>query len=160
MGKINEKDLLDEIRFDIKVKDLIKARLVLSSLAEVSKTTQKQALFEVSQADDDFSIPLLSSFLINNPKVAESFPQLKETMFSKILEKPEILLDLLGKAKNSHERSFLAEVVGNIRLKESTPVLIDILSKEAYLTIRFGCLSKICQTEFFHHLLGEHYAGY
>ena len=51
MANINEQDLLDEIRFDIKAKDLIKEKLVLSSLEHVSRETQKQALFEVSQAN-------------------------------------------------------------------------------------------------------------
>ena len=35
MGNINEQDLLDEIRFDIEVKDLLKAKLVLASLEKV-----------------------------------------------------------------------------------------------------------------------------
>ena len=99
MVKINEKDLLDEIRFDIKEKDLIKAKLVLSALEHVSRKTQKQALFEVSRAEDDFAIPLLAGVIVENPDVTESFPQLKETLFSKILDGPEILLDLLLKIK-------------------------------------------------------------
>ncbi|MGB5993548.1 MAG: hypothetical protein WBG61_14585, partial [Desulfobacterales bacterium] len=63
MAKINEQDLLDEIRFDIKEKDLIKAKLVLSALGHVGRKTQKQALFEVSRADDDFAIPLLAGVI-------------------------------------------------------------------------------------------------
>lgn len=39
MADINEQDLLDEIQFDIKEKDLIKGRLVLSSLGTVSRPT-------------------------------------------------------------------------------------------------------------------------
>ena len=64
MGKINEQHLLDEIRFDIKQKDIIKASLVLAELDNVGLDTQKKALFEISRADDDFSIPLLAGFVI------------------------------------------------------------------------------------------------
>ena len=98
MNKISEKDLLDEIRFDIKAKDLLKARLVLASLEKVSRKVQKQALFEVSRADEEFSVPLLVDFITNNPRVAGSFPQIRETMFSKILDRPGILLDLISAA--------------------------------------------------------------
>jgi CheY-like chemotaxis protein/HEAT repeat protein len=130
MAKINEQDLLDEIRFDIKKKDLIKARLVLSALGHVDRNTQKQALFEVSRSGDDFAIPLLAGVISENSDVSESFPQLKETLFSKIIDSPEIILDLLSKTKESSVRSFLAEAAGEIRLKEAVPILLNILSNK------------------------------
>ncbi|MFH1993807.1 MAG: HEAT repeat domain-containing protein [Pseudomonadota bacterium] len=130
MGHIKEQDLLDEIRFDIKVKDLLKARLVLASLEQVSRKVQKQALFEVSRAENDFAIPLLAGVIANSPNVHESFPHLKETMFSKILENPEVLLDLLSNGKDLRSRTFLAGVAGEIRLEKAVPILLDILTKE------------------------------
>ncbi len=135
MAKINEQDLLDEIRFDIKEKDLIKARLVLSALGHVGRKTQKQALFEVSRSGDDFAIPLLAGVIAENPDVSESFPQLKETLFSKIIDSPEIILDLLSKTKESSVRAFLAEAAGEIRLKEAVPILLNILSDKADVKI-------------------------
>ena len=72
MAKVNEQDLLDEIRFDIKEKDLIKARLVLSALEDVSKKAQKEALFEVSRTEDEFAIPLLAGVICNSPNVSDS----------------------------------------------------------------------------------------
>jgi CheY-like chemotaxis protein len=130
MGTINEQHLLDEIRFDIEAKDLLKAKLVLASLEHVSRSTQKRALYEVSQASDDFSIPLLAGVLANSPNVSKSFPQLRETMFSKILDSPEVLLDLLSKSESPVDKAFLTEVAGEIRLAKATSTLIDILSKE------------------------------
>ena len=135
MAKINEQDLLDEIRFDIKKKDLIKARLVLSALGHVGRKTQKQALFEVSRAADDFAIPLLAGVIAENSDVTNSFPQLKETLFSKIIDSPKILLDLLSKTKESSIRAFLAEAAGEIRLGEAVPVLLNILTNEADVKI-------------------------
>ena len=110
MGNIHEQDLLDEIRFDIKENDLLKARLVLSSLEHVSRKVQKQALFEVSRANDNFAIPLLAGVIANSPEISESFPQLKETMFAKVLDSPEVLLDLLSNAEDSVNKAFLAEI--------------------------------------------------
>jgi len=135
MARINEQDLLDEIRFDIKKQDLIKARLVLSALGHVSRKTQKQALFEISRTADDFAIPLLAGVVATNSDVTESFPQLKETLFSKIIDSPEILLDLLSKTKESSIRALLAEAAGEIRLGEAVPVLLSILTNETDVKI-------------------------
>ena len=135
MAKINEQDLLDEIRFDIKKKDLIKARLVLSALGHVGRKTQKQALFEISRTADDFAIPLLAGVIAKNSDVTESFPQLKETLFSKIIDSPKILLDLLAKTKESSIRALLAEAAGEIRLGEAVPVLLNILTNETDVKI-------------------------
>ncbi|MEJ2657303.1 MAG: HEAT repeat domain-containing protein [Desulfobacterales bacterium] len=135
MTKINEQDLLDEIRFDIKEKDLLKAKLVLSALGHVGRKAQKQALFEVSRAGDDFAIPLLAGVIAEHPDVIESFPQLKETLFSKIIDSPEILLDLLLKTKESPIRAFLAEAAGEIRLGKAVPVLLNILNDKADVDI-------------------------
>ena len=130
MGKINEKDFLDEIRFDIKKKDFIKAKLVLASLDKVSKETQKLALFEVSRAEDDFAIPLLVGVITENRNISDSFPQLKEVMLSKILDNPNVLLNLLSETKESKSRAFFAEVAGEIRLKKAAPILLEILKQE------------------------------
>lgn len=135
MATINEQDLLDEIRFDIRKKDLIKAKLVLSALGDVGRKTQKQALFEVSRADDDFAIPLLAGVIAEYPDMTESFPKLKETLFSKILDSPRILLDLLAETKETPTRMFLSEAAGEIRLKEAVPVLLKILAEETNVNI-------------------------
>jgi CheY-like chemotaxis protein len=135
MASINENELLDEIRYDIKVKDLLKARIVLSSLEHVSRNAQKQALFEVSRTDDDFAIPLLAGVIAKSPDVSESFPQIKETMFSKILDSPEILLDQLSREEDPLNKAFLAEVAGEIRLEKAAPMLIRMLTKEEDLKI-------------------------
>jgi HEAT repeat protein len=135
VAKINEQDLLDEIRFDIKKKDLIKAKLVLSALGHVGRKAQKQALFEVSRADDDFAIPLLAGVIAEHAEVTEPFPKLKETLFSKIIDSPQILLDLLSKTNETPVRMFLAEAAGEIRLKKAVPVLLKILAGETDVKI-------------------------
>ena len=135
MAKINEQDLLDEIRFDIKEKDLIKARLVLSAIEHVDRKIQKQALFEVSRSEDDFAIPLLAGVIAEKPNVTMSFPQLKETLFAKVIDSPGVLLDLLLKTKESSTRAFLAEASGEIRLPKAVPVLLDILDSESDVKI-------------------------
>ena len=51
----------------------------MASLGHVDRKTQKQALLEVTRADDDFAIPLLAGVISQNPEVTQSFPFIKET---------------------------------------------------------------------------------
>jgi CheY-like chemotaxis protein/HEAT repeat protein len=130
MVDIDAQDLLDEIKFDIKEKDLIKGGLVLASLGHVDRKTQKQALLEVSRADDDFAIPLLASVISQNPEVTQSFPFIKETLFSKVMASSQVLLDLLSNKQTLPERTLLMEMAGEIRLQKAAPVLLEILAGE------------------------------
>jgi CheY-like chemotaxis protein len=109
---------------------LIKAGLVLSALGHVDRKTQKQALFEVSRAEDDFAIPLLASVIAKNSDLTESFPHLKDTLFSKIIDSPDILMDLLSITKENPIKAFLIETTGEIRLERAVPILIDMLNNE------------------------------
>ncbi|MDA8139230.1 MAG: HEAT repeat domain-containing protein [Desulfobacteraceae bacterium] len=131
MPDFTDQDLLDEIRFDIKARDRRKAELVLAALKDVQRDTQKKALFEVSRADEEFSIPLLAGLFVNAPDIAKSFPQLKETMYSKMLSRPDVLRELLLKEANPNVRAFLAEVAGQIQLAEAAPALMDMIGSES-----------------------------
>lgn len=128
MEDIKDQDLLDEIRFDIEVKDLRKARLVLAALEYVERDTQKRALLEVVKADEEFAIPLMTGVFVNSPNIAKSFPQLKETMYAKILSRPDVIQNLLLLEPDPKAKAFLADVAGEIRLEETVPILLDILS--------------------------------
>jgi CheY-like chemotaxis protein/HEAT repeat protein len=130
MGKINEQHLLDEIRYDIEHKDIIKARLVLAELDSVGPETQKKALYEVSRAEDQLCIPLLAGVIGNNMAIVETFPQIKETMVSKILDNPDVLLELLSGRGDTISRMILIETAGEIQLNNAGEKLLDILKKE------------------------------
>jgi CheY-like chemotaxis protein/HEAT repeat protein len=135
MAKINEQHLLDEIRFDISVKDLIKGKLVLAALGHVSRETQKQALNEVLAADDGFAIPLLAGFIAGNPELANSFPHVRDALFTKILHNPDTLLDLIAKTKDIPVITLLSEIAGEIRIENSVPILLDLLNREKDLKV-------------------------
>lgn len=143
MVDFTEQDLLDEIRFDIKVKDRLKAELVLAELKHVKRETQRKALFELSRADAAFSIVLLAGLFVNSPDIAEAFPQLKETMYSKIVSRPDVLQDLMLKEPNPNLRAFLVQMAGRIQIKEAAPVLLDILSSESDPAIRMSAIVSL-----------------
>lgn len=130
MGKIDPHDFIKELRFDIKEKDALKAKLVLSHLNEVDLATQKMALFELSRADDAFAIPLIVEVLVRKPDMNEAFPALKETLYAKAMDHPQVFLDLLMREMKREVRLILVEVAAEIRLEEALPVLMGILNEE------------------------------
>ncbi|NLA75176.1 MAG: response regulator [Deltaproteobacteria bacterium] len=143
MSKINEQHLLDEIRYDIEHKDIIKARLVLAELDSVGLETQKKALFEVSRAEDKFSIPLLAGVIGNNMAIVETFPQIKQTMVSKILDNPDVLLDLLSGSMEATSRMVLIETAGEIQLNSAAALLMDILKEESNPTVLSAAVTSL-----------------
>jgi hypothetical protein len=63
MADINPTDFVEELKFDIKTHDLIKARLVLEHLEQMDQGTQKLALLCLSRAKEEFVIPLIVGLL-------------------------------------------------------------------------------------------------
>ena len=96
MTKVNSKEALKELLFNIQQKDLIKARLVIEHLAHIDPATQKRMLFELSKSDDDFAIPLLAYLIHCHPEITDEYPTLNELLLSKILDHPELLIARLG----------------------------------------------------------------
>ncbi|MBN1627221.1 MAG: HEAT repeat domain-containing protein [Deltaproteobacteria bacterium] len=143
MGKINEQHLMDEIRFDIGVKDLIKGKLVLAALGHVSRETQKEALSEVISADDGFAIPLLAGFVAGNPDLAKIFPHVRETMFSKVLDNPDILLDAIPTSNDPAAKILMTEIAGEIRFDKAVPLLLDLLKKEKDVRLIKAVISSL-----------------
>jgi CheY-like chemotaxis protein len=130
MAQIDPQDFIKELRFDIKKKDTIKAKLVLSHMDEVDPATQKMALFELSRADDQFAIPLIVEVLVRKPEMGETFPALKETLYAKAMDHPQTFIDLLMREMDREVRLILVEVAAETRLESALPTLMGILNEE------------------------------
>ncbi len=130
MTQINAQDFIDEIRFDIENKDKIKARLVLSHFDEVEPAIQKMALFELSKAPDEFVIPLLAGLLAAKPELGDTHPMIKELVYSKALDNPDVLSSLLIREVKPDHRVVLADIAGEIRLESATPILLGALNED------------------------------
>jgi CheY-like chemotaxis protein len=130
MAQINTQDFIDELRFDLKQRDKIKARLVLAHFDDVDDATRKMALYELSKGDQEFVIPLLVGILATNANLSEKHPGLKEVLFSKALDYPDTLSGLLIRETKPNNRALLSEIAGEIRLESATPILLSILNEE------------------------------
>ncbi|WP_319407751.1 HEAT repeat domain-containing protein [uncultured Desulfosarcina sp.] len=130
MPEINARDFIEELRFDIREKDMIKAKLVLSKIGAVDDSVRKMALFELNRADDAFTIPLIVNLVAEHRDLARSYPQLKEILYAKSMYHPDMLLAMLTREVKRENRVVLVEVAGEIRLEEGTPQLMGILNED------------------------------
>jgi CheY-like chemotaxis protein/HEAT repeat protein len=130
MKAISANDFLDELRYDIKENDRIKAKLVLSKIGLVDDQTKKVALFEVNRADDEFAIPLIVDLIAEHPEFYNRYPQFKEILCAKALYHPELLLSMVAKNGAGKRRRVLVEALGELRLDEATPKLVEILNQD------------------------------
>jgi len=126
MTKPEFKSLLDELRYDLKRKDFIKARLVLSHLGYLDESEKKQVLFELSRGDADFVLPVLVSLFGSDPEICAGLPPLRGLLISKAIDKPELLLDIL-RAPETVNKTLCVEVISQIRFEKAVPVLIETL---------------------------------
>jgi CheY-like chemotaxis protein len=130
MTVINADDFLDELRFDIKEKDQLKAKLVLSKIGVVDSKIKKMALFELNRADDEFVIPLIVDLIAEHPHLSRSCFQFKEILCAKALYHPQLLLSMLANEGEGNKRLILVEVLGELRLDEAASKLIEILNED------------------------------
>ncbi len=130
MSQINPRHFTDELRFDIEAGDLIKARLVMAHFAEMDAQTRKTALSDLGRAQDQFVFPLLVEALIGAFSDQNAHCELKELLYSKALDNPHLLSHMLMREVKPVNRMVLAEVAGEIKLEEATPILLSILGEE------------------------------
>jgi CheY-like chemotaxis protein len=143
MTEINADHFIEELRFDIKTKDMIKARLVMAHFEDVDPAARKLALTELSNTPGTFILPLLVGLLANKPQWADAHPPLKEILFSKALDNPEELSKLLMREIKPGHRVVLAELAGEIRLESATPILLGILSEEQDEKVLRGAITAL-----------------
>ena len=129
MTEINAKDFIEELRFDIREQDMIKAKLVLSKIGAVDESIRKMALFELNRAEDTFAIPLMVNLIADYKDLARETPQLKEILYAKSLYHPELLISMLTREVKPENRVVLVEVAGEIRLEGVTSQLMGILNE-------------------------------
>lgn len=130
MGKVDPAHFLEQLRFDIEADDRIKVREVMTHYPEVDARTRRNALYELSKTSDAFVFPLLVAVIGDTPPGDRVDPALKELLFSRALDNPEALSRMLVREVNPAHRVVLAEVAGEIKLEEATPVLLGILNEE------------------------------
>jgi CheY-like chemotaxis protein len=129
MTEINPSHFLEELRYDLASSDLIKARLVMTHFAEMDAQTRRSALYEMSKGPDPFVITLLVGVLSVSQDSGDHIPMLKELLYSKALDNPDVLTRLLMRETNPSHREILAQIAAELKLEAATPILSAMLSE-------------------------------
>ncbi len=128
MTELNFTHMVEEIQDNIQTGDMMKARLVLSHIAEVDVKTQNRLIYELSRGDLNFTVPLLLYLLQERSEVTDSLPIVRETLLSSLLAYPEMLLNFLL-SPEIKDKTHLIQIVGELRFEEATLPLIDLLGQ-------------------------------
>jgi len=126
MTEINPKHLIDELRYNVKRQDKIKANIVLSYFFDVDKNTQKELVRILEQGPAEFSIPLIVDLIQKKSSLINELPEIKNALIAKALEAPELLLKIIENDAIQPKELFI-RISGEIRLEQALPVLIKIL---------------------------------
>lgn len=121
---------IDELRIHIRTSDSARTRQVLSGFEKMDAALQRMALFELSRAPDEFVFPLLVDLVADADGGDNAPPDIRELLFSKALDNPDRLIQLLMREMKSNHRVVLAEIIGEIKLEEATPMLLSIINEE------------------------------
>ena len=130
MVALNATHMVEEIQENIKTGDAMKARIVLSHIGQVDKTIQNRLIYVLLRGDMEFTSPLLLFLLTEHSDVTDSMPVVRETLLSNLLAYPEMLLKFLD-SPTIKNKSYLIQVVGELRLEEATPILIKLVAESS-----------------------------
>lgn len=125
MAEINPQHMIEELQDNVKTGDMLKAQLVLSHIADADNKSRNKLIYILSRADVEFSVPLMLFLLTEQMEVAEEMPIIRETLLSTLIAYQDRLPELLTSSKIS-DKAELIRVVGELRLEEATPALLDI----------------------------------
>jgi CheY-like chemotaxis protein len=120
--------MVEEIQANLKTRDSMKARIVLSHIGQVDKITQNRLIYELLKGDMEFTTPLLLFLLTEHASVTDSMPVVKETLLSNLIACPEMIIKIL-ESPDITNKTYLIQVVGELRMEEATPVLIKLVSE-------------------------------
>lgn len=142
---LQSEHLIQEIRDNIRARDVIKARLILDHLTEVDEDIQVWILFELSRAEDDFAIPLLARMYQMGEKLQLPKEQIREVLDKKIEEFPFALLEVIQDQAIVDKTEYI-RMAGEVQCNNSVPIILNLLNTskdDVFNAICIEALGKI-----------------
>lgn len=141
----NEKDFLDELKYCVGRKDIVKATALLQFFPEISKKSQGKVLYEILKAPDPVAYPMLerlSRVPVEDPAVKE---KITELIYEKSYNNDTLIIDYI-RSKNRENKALYVRIAGNLKLKEAVYILEEVLlneNEEELITETIAALGKI-----------------
>jgi len=95
-NEINEQDMIDAFKDSLDAKDIIKARVILSYIENVTQKTQQRLLFEIVRIDVEFQLPLLLFLMDQHEHFCLSYSIVEDTLIAHAIEYPDQFANLIN----------------------------------------------------------------
>ncbi len=128
-AKIDAKDYIDELLFNIQRRDSIKAKVLLRHINDVEAGARRRLVFELSRCDDSYSLPLLASLVVENQEISKDMPVVRQVLLTKFVANPSALPPYL-RTGFPHARVFFAGIAAETHCEEAVPALLEALDGE------------------------------
>lgn len=132
--EIQPEHLIAEMRHDVEVEDVIKARLVLSHLRQIDPASQASVLEVLASGAARFSLPLLAELLAREPWIELSHPLLLERVAALAATDPEFFLQQLSAARG-RQLAILAGAASQLEMPGAQGALLAALREETASTV-------------------------
>ena len=116
---------LDEIKYNIKRGDLIKANLVMEHFPKIDREEQQAILDELFAAEDGFTVQVLCFLLAKYQNYAREFPSLTSKLLAKAAKSPQTVIQ--GIAGEHPVKRYYIKLIGQLNLQTAVPALLDEL---------------------------------
>ena len=128
MSRIDPRELLGELKYNIRRRDIIKADIVLSYLEKMDKDTVQQALSLLQSSDGDFFFRLITRLEKSNPDFLSAQPEMEKILIARALKEPDLLARHI-KIQNGPS-PVLIKTAGKADLPQTVPALTELLDAD------------------------------
>lgn len=130
----NDEDFIEELRFCLRTKDVIKIKVLLNEMGNVSTKVGQRLLFEISRSEESLSIPLLLFIQTHHPGIALTMPTLNDVLYGKM----HTLTDcesLYSSLESVEAKCCFIEALSETDSKEINDFLIQLIRVESKVEI-------------------------
>ncbi|GAB6097625.1 hypothetical protein JCM14469_38790 [Desulfatiferula olefinivorans] len=127
--KENEKDFLDELKYCVGRRDIVKAAALLQFFPELSVKGQSKVLFEVLKAPDTVAYPMLERLAhseVDDPSVRE---KIIELVYEKSYNNAALIVSYIEDPRQKNKDLYI-KVAGALKLTEAVSALQALLFQD------------------------------
>ena len=144
MAALSEQLARQELRNNVRDRDLIKARLVLAHFHEFPAMEQAWVIEALAECRDDFALPLLAMLATSEQETHLHLPELQELILARALNNPGFIVAQL--ARQTPEQALYVRIAGDLALGAAVPALKEIImtaTDTALLAAAIEALARI-----------------
>jgi HEAT repeat protein len=142
MRTIDANHFLDELQHVIGANDLIKGKVLLEHVHQLSNKTQQEVVTLLGQSNSDVVVSLLAKLLVLETKLAVPAPVIRSMLLSKVFHNRSKFLAVLQEG-SLQSRMPLILIAGEVQLTEAVPIVLKIIAETQDQKLIQCCLTAL-----------------